>query len=499
MRSSVRFIRRGRLVELADVPPDMLLLDYLRETEGMTGTKEGCREGDCGACTVAVGRLRDGAVRYEPVNACIALVGQMDATEILTVEDLQDGRVLHPIQRAMVENHAAQCGFCTPGFVMSLFTLYHATSGPVTRAQVNDWVAGNLCRCTGYRPIADAAMEACSMPRQDRFHGVLDDMAGVLAYLSDDEDLNIGTDERFFAAPASLESLASLYERHPDAVLVAGATDVGLWITKKQQDIAKFIHVGRVSGFDRVEDDGHSLKIGAGATYAQVEPHMQAMDPDLGELLRRIGSKQVRSSGTMGGNVANGSPIGDTPPALIALGATLELRRGRQVRSMPIEEFYIEYGKQQREPGELLTRIIIPKLSDQHVFRCFKITKRFDQDISSVMGAFRFTVDEQHIIREARCAYGGMAGTPKRAAAAEAALTGKVLRDARAWATAFAALREDFQPMSDHRASARYRIETAHALLGKALIEAAGTTSERTRVIGRRAETGAGATGHASA
>ena len=487
MRPTIRFIRKGRLVELVDVDPTMLLLDYLRESEGATGTKEGCGEGDCGACTVAIGRMRDGRLVYEPVNACIQLLGQIDGTELVTIEDLAapDGS-LHPIQREMVERHASQCGFCTPGFVMALFAMYQSTDGEVTRAEVNDWIAGNLCRCTGYRPIVDAALAACARGRHDRFFTGRGDIAGVLTFLADSEDVFVGNEDRFFAAPTTLDSLAELYERHPDATIVAGGTDVGLWITKQLRDLAKIIHVGKVLDFDLIEDNGHELIIGAGATYAQVEPYLAAFDPDIGELLRRLGSKQVRAKGTVGGNVANGSPIGDTPPMLIALDATLTLRRGRQVRTMPIEEFFISYGKQARERGELLTAITVPHLNDRHIFRCYKVAKRFDQDISSVMGAFRFTLDENDAIVDARLAYGGMAEIPRRAHDAETELISHSIRDARAWSAAFAALRDDFHPIDDHRASARYRIETAHALLGKALIEASGTASTRTRVIGHR-------------
>ncbi len=487
MRKTIRFIRKGRMVELADVAPTTMLLDYLRETEGQKGTKEGCREGDCGACTVAVGKLREGRLTYEPINACIQLLGQVDGCEVVTVEDLaEDDGGLHPVQESMVDHHASQCGYCTPGFVMSLFTLFHATRGEVSRDQVNDWIAGNLCRCTGYRPIVDAAVEACGKSRRDRFAAHSGDTAGLLSFLADNDDLFIGDDAEFIAAPASLDSLARLYELHPDATVVAGATDVGLWITKQMRDLPKIILTARARGFDQIADTGYELMIGAGATYSQAEPYLRALDPDLGELLRRIGSKQVRSAGTIGGNVANGSPIGDTPPVLIALDAMLELRKGKEERSIPIETFFIDYGKQDRERGELVTGIVIPKLAKNHIFRCYKVSKRFDQDISSVMGAFRFTIGEDGAVTEARIAFGGMAGTPRRAKRAESALTGAQLRDSRAWARAFAALRDDFSPLDDHRASARYRTETAHALLGKALIEAAGTASNRTRLVGRR-------------
>jgi xanthine dehydrogenase small subunit len=487
MRNSIRFLRRGRLVELRDIDPTMVLLDYLREVERARGTKEGCGEGDCGACTVALGRLCDGELVYQPVNACIQFLGMVDGAEVVTVEDLvgDDGK-LHPVQAALVARNGSQCGFCTPGFVMSIFSLYHATEKPVLRNQVNDWIAGNLCRCTGYRPIVDAAIDACAGPRRDKFRENAYDTAGLLAFLADDEDVFVGSDERFFAAPASLDSLAELYEAHPDATIAAGATDVGLWVTKQFRELSKIIHVGRVRGFDRIEDTGYELLIGAGATYAQAEPWLTAIDPDFGELIRRLGSKQVRAAGTVAGNVANGSPIGDTPPALIALEAKIELRKGTAVRDLPVEQFFIDYGRQDREPGELVAGLAIPKLNDNQIFRCYKVSKRFDQDISSVMGAFRFTVDDAGHIAEARIAFGGMAATPKRASAAEAALEGAQLRDSRAWAKAFAALRSDFEPIGDHRASARYRTETAHALLGKALIESAGTVSSRTRIVGQR-------------
>lgn len=486
MRETIRFVCRGQIVETGAVEPMTTLLDYLRLTEGATGTKEGCGEGDCGACTVAIGRSRGGRVVYEPVNACIQLLGMVDGCEIVTVEDLAEGGALHPIQQAMVEKHASQCGFCTPGFVMSLFTLYQGTESAVERDTINDTIAGNLCRCTGYRPIVEAGMAVCAGPRDDRFRKAGEDTAGVLDFIADHRDIFIGDEDHFFAAPASIDGLAALYERHPTAVLVAGATDVGLWITKQLRDIPKVIHLGRVRGLDGIEDTGRELLIGAAATYATVEPHAQALDPDLGELFRRIGSKQVRARGTVVGNVANGSPIGDTPPALIVLGATMELRRGDRARVMAVEDFYIDYGKQNRAAGEFVTGLLIPKLRGDQIFRCYKVTKRFDQDISSVMGAFRFTLDDQGLIREARIAYGGMAGIPKRAKGAEAALQGAGIRDAAAWSKAFVALRDDFAPMDDHRASAAYRAETAHALLGKALLEAAGTPTERTRLVGRR-------------
>ncbi|MCK7611413.1 xanthine dehydrogenase small subunit [Roseibium sediminicola] len=489
MRDTIRFLKGGKIVELEDVGPTETLLDYLRLRRRETGTKEGCGEGDCGACTVALGRIVDGRLVYLPVNSCIQLLGMIDGAELVTVEDLAEDNRLHPVQSAMVELHGSQCGFCTPGFVMSLFTLYHAEGKEKSRKTVTDWLAGNLCRCTGYRPIVDAALEACFDAADDAFSWRAKDTREQLRVLSDGSDVFIGDSDRFFSAPATLDGLAALYSQHPDATLVSGATDVGLWITKQLREFPKVIWLGRVEGLDRVEESPSGVLIGATATYQATEQAMTGISADLGELWRRIGSKQVRASGTVGGNIANGSPIGDTPPALIALGATLELSSAESSRALPIEDFFIEYGKQDRQSGEFVTGLFVPRLSANQAFRCYKISKRFDQDISSVMAAVRLTADEEGTVTEARIAYGGMAGTPKRATAAEAALTGASLEDPSTWGPAMQALLSDFTPMTDMRASAEYRMETARALLAKALMEMSGTAPEQVRVLARR-ETG---------
>ncbi|MEX2318711.1 MAG: xanthine dehydrogenase small subunit, partial [Bauldia sp.] len=470
MRPTVRFIRRSRLVELVDVPPTLMLLDYLRENEGATGTKEGCREGDCGACTVALGRVRDGKIVYEPINSCIALLGQVDGSEVVTVEDLvQSDGTLHPVQQALVEYHGSQCGFCTPGFVMAIFALWQATGGPVTRDQVNDWIAGNLCRCTGYRPIVDAAISASAQPRQDRFRKGAVDMAGVLTFLADGEDVFVGDENAFFAAPTSLDSLADLYAANPDATLVAGATDVGLWITKQMRDLAKVIYVGKVKDFDRIDDTADELIVGAGATYTAVEPHISRIDPDLGELIRRLGSKQVRAAGTVGGNIANGSPIGDMPPALIALGARLVLASAEGSRELALEDFFIAYGEQDLRPGECLAQVVLPLPLEDQQFRTYKLSKRIEQDISAVCAAFCLRLNDEGI-SEARVAFGGMAETPRRAPHCEARLQGPPWNEATLEA-AMQALDSDFEPITDMRASAAYRLRAARNLLRRFFLE----------------------------
>jgi len=484
-RDAIRFWRNGQPIEVSGFHPRTTLLDYVRLQERRVGTKEGCAEGDCGACTVALGRVRDGRVHYEPVNACILLLGQVDGAELVTVEDLASSGELHPVQAAMVAHHGSQCGFCTPGIVMSLFTLYQEAERPLNREGVNDALAGNLCRCTGYRPIVDAALDACAGAPQDLFSRANERTAQELIGLADHQDIFIGNDTRFFAAPASEAALAALYAQHPDATLVAGCTDVGLWITKGLAEIEKIVWLGRVAGLDRIEDSADALAIGATVTHAQAFASLARIDPDLGELMRRFGSTQVRASGTVGGNIANGSPIGDLAPALIALGSALELRRGESTRTIPLDSFFIAYRKQDRQPGEFVRRVTVPKLKANEAFRAYKVSKRFDEDISAVMGAFRLTLDGRRIA-QARIAFGGMAGIPKRAFETEAALAGTSLDDPSAWGAAMAAIARDYQPLDDHRASAAYRSTVARNLVFKALSETASGETRATRIIGQR-------------
>ncbi|HRJ69683.1 MAG TPA: xanthine dehydrogenase small subunit, partial [Beijerinckiaceae bacterium] len=411
-RDRIRYIRRGRVVDMPAGPPDRTLLDHLRLDCGATGTKEGCNEGDCGACTVVLARLRGGQIVHEAVNACILLAGQVDGAEVITVEDLGSPEALHPVQQAMVNHHGSQCGFCTPGIVMSLFALYQDGARPVTHQTVCDALAGNLCRCTGYRPIAAAAKDACAGAPDDAFRADEAARMARLAALDDWADVFVGTDACFFAAPASTEALARLAEAHPDAVLIGGATDAGLWVTKKLQRLEKIIWLGRVRALDTVRDLPDALDLGAGVTVRKAQAHLAAIDPDLGELVRRFGSEQVRASATVGGNIANGSPIGDLAPCLIALDARVTLQKGAHTRALPLERFFIAYGRQDRAPGEFVRSLSVPKLEAGQHFRCFKVSKRFDEDISAVMGAFRFTLADG-AVRAARIAFNNITTTPK--------------------------------------------------------------------------------------
>ena len=472
----IRFLLDGEGVELTSFDPTRTVLDWLRYEARRTGTKEGCAEGDCGACTVMVGELCDGAVVHRAVNACIAFLPMLDGRALTTVESLGGG---DPVQAAMVAHHGSQCGFCTPGIVMSLHAL-HRAGGAGDPDQVKDALAGNLCRCTGYGPILAAAETAAASPApRDP-----DALAGQLASIARTETLALEFDDplagpRLYFAPRTIEALAELALAHPDASFLAGGTDVGLWVTKQHRQLQTVICVTEVEGLDRLDLMPDGLVIGAAVTYSAARKALSALYPDMGELLRRLGSVQVRNSGTIGGNIANGSPIGDMAPALIAAGATLLLRRGGEQRRLLLEDYFIEYGKQDRGPGEFVEAVICPALDPGRIFRLYKLSKRYDQDISSVMGAFSIAVEAGRVT-DARIAFGGMAGTPKRARAAEAALIGQVWSED-AVAAASAALPEDFSPLSDHRASAAYRMTAAKNLLRKVFAESVEPES-RTRV-----------------
>ncbi|THD49235.1 MAG: xanthine dehydrogenase small subunit [Bradyrhizobium sp.] len=483
-RNCIQFRSKGRTIRLDRFVPQATVLDWLRLDERATGTKEGCAEGDCGACTVVIAREHDGRLVYEPVNACIATLGQLDGGELITVEDLAQEGNLHPVQTAMAAGHGSQCGFCTPGIVMSLFAHFHGDGERTDRAGINDCLAGNLCRCTGYRSIVDAAREACAGPVADSFVANEPGTIAALRQLDDHADVFVGNEASFFAAPASEAALASLYQRHPDARIIGGATDVGLWITKKLAVLDKIIHLGR-AGLDAIEQTADAWHIGASVTLARATPPLASIDPDIAEILRRFGSVQVRAAGTVGGSIANASPIGDLAPLLIALGGHIELRKGDAVRALPLEQFFIGYGKQDREPGEFIRRLIVPKLSAGTLFRAFKVSKRFDEDITTVLGAFRIGVDGGRIA-SARIAFGGMAATPKRATAVENQLVGAALHDAGTWRLAAERISDDFTPLTDMRASAEYRLNVARNIVIKALAEIAGVSSPVTRILDSR-------------
>ncbi len=472
MRDTVRFILGGEIRELSAVDPAMTVLQYLRGEPARCGTKEGCAEGDCGACSVVLAEPANGALRYSVVNACIQLVGVLDGKQLITVEDLSgaDG-ALHPVQRAMVEKHGSQCGFCTPGIVMSLFGLYHADpSGDQTG--IADALAGNLCRCTGYGPIIECAREADAARPADQFSRGEAAMRKMLERIRPAGGLSFeGASTRCFA-PAGLDELCALASAHPDAWLVAGSSDVGLWITKQHRRPETLIHLGNVAELKTLEADAEGVEIGAGVTLTRAHEMLARHFPGMDQLIRRFASRQIRNVATLGGNIANGSPIGDMPPALIALDASVTLRRGGNSRTISLQDFFIGYGRQDRKPGEIITSIRVPALKKSDRYRCYKLSKRFDQDISSVCGAFWLRL-EGGTVGDARFAFGGMAAVPKRASAAEEAVIGAKL-DGGVIERAGGALGADFSPLSDLRGTDRYRLRAAGNILRKFLLQATG-------------------------
>ncbi|SDX22966.1 xanthine dehydrogenase small subunit [Roseicitreum antarcticum] len=464
--TEVAFLLNGTPVRVACPTPTVTLLDWLRDERGLTGTKEGCNEGDCGACTVMVSDA-DGA---RALNACILFLPQLEGRAVRTVEGVGSAEAPHPVQQAMVAHHGSQCGFCTPGFVMSMVTA-HAEGA----TDHDDQLAGNLCRCTGYAPIIRAAEAAAEAALPD---WIAQDEAARAAMVAAD-----GVERDAEAAvfrPRTSDALADWYAAHPQATLIAGATDVGLWVTKQLRDLSPVAFLGGIADLRGVTVSDSEIHIRAMTTLADLREAIAPIHPDFAELIRRYGSAQVRNAATVGGNIANGSPIGDSPPALIALGAVLHLRHGATRRSLPLEDFFIDYGKQDRHAGEFVEAVTIPRQPDR--LKCYKIAKRFDQDISALCGCFNITVVDGQV-SAARIAFGGMAGTPARAHGAEAALSGAPW-DRNSVARAMAAMAQDFAPLSDMRASAAYRMQTAQNLLLRYFLEDQGIA---TRVLEVRA------------
>jgi xanthine dehydrogenase small subunit len=488
MNSAIRFILNGEDVTLGGFGPTETLLDYLRLTRRLTGTKEGCAEGDCGACTVLVGRLTDHGLRYESVNACIRFLGSLQGTHVVTVEHLagKDGK-LHPVQQAMVDCHGSQCGFCTPGFVMSLYGLWLSNDAP-TRAEIESALQGNLCRCTGYEPIVKAAERVAQTRPSSLFDPLERDrteiMAKLWSMLSEAETIVVekteGAVTRRSIVPATVEMFAEALSEEPTATVVAGATDVGLWATKQMRQIDPVIFINHLIELQAITADDGRITIGAGVSYTQAFEALSEEIPAFGRLIDRIGGQQVRNVGTIGGNIANGSPIGDTPPPLIALGAELILRSHSGRRTMPLENYFLAYGRQDRMAGEFVEKIVVPRPAENSHFAVYKISKRRDEDISALCGAFNLTLDADGRVDAIRIAFGGMAATPKRATHVEDLLTGQ----AWSWGVISAArdaFDDDYQPLTDWRASAEYRSLAAKNLLTRFFLETAGAPTELRR------------------
>ena len=479
--SSIRFVLNGDVVETEVSDPTRTVLQYLREDLALKGTKEGCAEGDCGACTVVLVEIdRSGSdVELKTVNACIQFLPTIDGKELITVEGLRGkDSDLHPVQQAMVDSHGSQCGFCTPGFVMSLYALYRSKPEP-TRQEIDDALAGNLCRCTGYRPIIAAAQSMHAV--SDDWNS--DDHLDVLRSVARSDDLEVEHNGRRFFAPRDIASMAALYASNPDATILAGGTDVGLWVTKQYRELETIIYTGNVSELLEMQATDSHLEIGGAVSLTHAIPAIVEQYPGLTELFRRFASPPIRNAGTLGGNIANGSPIGDSMPALMVLGASLVLRQGSNERELALDEFYHDYQVNDLQSGEFVSRIRIPVAEDGIVVSSQKWSKRFDQDISAVCTAYRLQLDGDKVAGF-RMACGGVAATIKRATHCEAAIDGADWNEATIDA-ACDALAKDFAPISDMRASADIRLVAVQNLLRRFWLETTGELKDTVYNYGR--------------
>jgi xanthine dehydrogenase small subunit len=487
--NTVRFVLDGKVVEAQGARRTTTVLDYLREQLHRTGTKEGCAEGDCGACVVMVGSLNASGqgVDYVPVNSCIQLLPTLDGKSVKTVESLKkpDG-TLHPVQQAMVNCHGSQCGFCTPGIVMSLVNLVQLNPSP-NRQDVSDALSGNLCRCTGYAPILDAAAKACSNKSALK----LDDAADVpllkdiqrasTPTLSLEGDIIVQPVVRTrkgneFVSPATIAEVADYLVKHPASTLLAGSTEVGLQVNKQYSRPDHIVYLGNVTELKQVKDTPQAWHIGAVVSLTEVETLVAKAYPDFAEVLRRFGSPPIRSTATLAGNIANGSPIGDTMPCLMALGATLTLRRGDKTRTVSLDKFYTGQKQTVLQAGEFIEAVVLPKPQTGQVFRAHKVSKRFEQDISATCAAISYTLKAGKL-SGVKLAYNGLAPSPCRAPKLEAVLEGKAPADVKE-SDLDVAITASFVARDGLRATWAYRSLVARNLVIDFIEEQTQTTTE---------------------
>ena len=502
----IRFCLNGNWIEESSVSSDMTVLRYLRTQQVLPGTKEGCGSGDCGACSVLLGERSVNEVgnsqwQYKAINGCITFIAQLDGKSLITVDALatkgsakeKTPEQLHPAQQAMVDYHGSQCGFCTPGIVMSLAALHenqriNKNSEPAEHHQIIDALSGNLCRCTGYHPIIEAAENMGNYENNSADVGkvgiwqpeenIVEEASAGLLHNASSNDIQSQS-----WSPKTEDELKSLLAQYPEARIVAGATDIALEVTQMNRRISQLVAINDIASLKTIEIEDDSILIGAGVTYSQMEATLNEHFPEFGQLLHRFASRQVRNNGTMGGNVANASPIGDTPPVLLALGACIELASAEGSRWLPLNEFFLDYKKTEQKPGEYLRMIRIPRLQANQHLKVYKISKRLEDDISAVLAAFKFTLTDsvggkkgEQTVTAVTSGFGGMAGIPKAATHLEQALLNKIV-SIDAFEQAALVLDQDFAPMTDVRATSEYRLQVAQNLIQKCAFELSNPNS----------------------
>ena len=465
--SNIKFVHEDRIEEVRNPDPNEILLNYIRTKLKKTGTKEGCAEGGCGACTVVLGELKNNDVIYSAVNSCIMFLPSLQGKQLILVEDLisKDG-TLHPVQQAMVNYHGSQCGFCTPGFVMSLFSMFKNHSR-FKDSIIKDSISGNLCRCTGYQPIVKAAKSLNNKNKIDHFKKNKKNIIKLLKKISNESIVIYKKDKKYFA-PRYVQELKKILKRNIDSHLLSGGTDLSLKVTKERKDINSVIYMNSIKELNYIRNNNKYIEVGATTPLIKFENYIQKYYTDFANVLKRYGSVQIRNVGTIAGNIATASPIGDTLPILLSLDAEIVLRSVKKTKVIPINDFFIDYRKTRLKKGQFIDSIRIP-LFPKNIFKAYKISKRFDDDISSVCASFNLEV-KNNKIKSIRVAYGGMASIPKRAKSCEKILLNSSMTET-VITKAKEALEKDFRPVSDMRASGKYRMMVAKNLLHKCFLE----------------------------
>ena len=462
----VKFIYRNKIVEINNPDPNETILNYVRTKLKKTGTKEGCAEGGCGACTVVLGELKKNDINYKAINSCIAFVPSLEGKQLILVEDLISKGELHPVQKAMVNYHGSQCGFCTPGFVMSLFAMYKSYSSYKENI-IKDSIQGNLCRCTGYKPIIDAAKSLNKKNKSDHFSRNKKIIITLLKKIKQ-RSITIYSNNKKYFAPKTVYELKKILKQHPNSKLLSGGTDVSLIVTKERKDLDSLIYINSIDELNYIKKNNNYIEVGATTPLINFESIIKRYFPDFAQILKRYGSVQIRNVCTIAGNIATASPIGDTLPLLLSLDSQIIIKDKSKTKILPLNGFFINYRKTKLKKGQFIHSIRIPLLP-KNIFKAYKISKRIDDDISSICASFNIEL-KNNKIKKIKIAYGGMANIPQRAISCEKILLNSSMSD-NIISKAKKSLEKDFKPITDARASKKYRMEVAKNLLEKCFLE----------------------------